>query len=118
MMIHRPRARSSRLRRVASGTLMLVVLARASGAAAQCPPPGGTALPPGAGEDLEVTSPYTVCAGTYHYGNVNVYAGGSLTFADEAAGIDFWASSILIENDGALLAGTPDAPIGTNGGTV
>src|SRR5262249_61550569 len=42
--------------------------------------------------------------------------GGSLTFADAA--IDFWASSILIENEGALVAGTPNAPIGTNGGTV
>jgi hypothetical protein len=95
---------------------MLVLLARASGAAAQCPPAGGTALPPGTGEDLEVTSPYTVCAGTYHYGNVNVYGGGSLTFDDAA--IDFWATSILIENQGSIIAGSPEQPIGTNGGTV
>ena len=71
---------------------MLVLLARASGAAAQCPPAGGTALPPGTGEDLEVTSPYTVCAGTYHYGNVNVYGGGSLTFdSTEGVGTTFYA---------------------------
>src|SRR4029077_18515942 len=62
--MHRPRLRSSRLRWAAASTLILVVLARASGAAAQCPPAGGTALPSGTGEDLEVTTPYTVCAGT------------------------------------------------------
>ncbi len=114
--MHRPHSLSTWLRWAATSALMLVVLARASSAAAQCPPPGGTALPPGAGEDLEVTSPYTVCAGTYHYGNVNVYGGGSLTFDDAA--IDFWAASILIENQGSIIAGSPDAPIGTNGGTV
>jgi hypothetical protein len=58
-----------------------------------------------------VTSPFTVCAGTYHYGNVNVYGGGSLTFHD--APIDFWAASILIENLGAVIAGSPARPIGT-----
>src|SRR5262245_42884625 len=114
--MHRPLLRSNRLRWAATSTLILVVLARASGAAAQCPPPGGTALPPGTGEDLEVTSPYTVCAGTYHYGNVNVYGGGSLTFDDAA--IDFWATSILIENQGSIIAGSPQQPIGTNGGIV
>ena len=31
-----------------------------------------------------MTTPYTVCAGTYHYGNVNVYGGGSLAFDDAA----------------------------------
>jgi hypothetical protein len=63
-----------------------------------------------------VTSPYTVCAGTYHYGNVNVYGGGSLTFDDAA--IDFWATSILIENQGSIIAGSPTQAIGTNGGIV
>jgi hypothetical protein len=63
-----------------------------------------------------VTTPYTVCAGTYHYGNVNVYGGGSLTFDDAA--IDFWASAILIENQGSVIAGSSEQPIGTNGGTV
>jgi hypothetical protein len=114
--MHRPRLRSSRLLWAATSTLILVVLARASTALAQCPPAGGTALPPGTGEDLEVTTPYTVCAGTYHYGNVNVYGGGSLTFDDAA--IDFWATSILIENQGSIIAGSPQQPIGTNGGIV
>ena len=105
--MHRPRLRSGRRCWAATGTLILVVLALASRAAAQCPPAAGTALPPGAGEDLEVTSPYIVCAGTYHYGNVNVYGGGSLTFDDAA--IDFWATSILIENQGSIIAGSPSS---------
>ncbi len=70
-------------------------------------------LPAGSGEDLEVTGPCVVGPGTYHYDNVNVYDGGTLRFTD--ADIDFWATSILVEADSALTAGTPDAPIGTNG---
>jgi len=104
---------------------VLVVLAHQpiAHAAIQCPPAGTTTptpLPPGTGDDLEVTGPCTVAASStpYNYGNVNVYGGGSLTFSDAPPGIDFWASGILIENDGALAAGTPDAPIGTNSGTV
>ena len=64
--------------------------------AATCPPTEAmdpTPLPPGNGEDLEVTGPCTVGAGAYHYGNVNIYNGGSLTFED--ALIDFWATSIF-----------------------
>src|SRR5262245_17239494 len=103
-------------RRAAASVLLLVVLALATGAAAQCPPPGSTALPAGTGEDIEITTPVAVCAGTYHYRNVNVYGGGSLTFADAA--IDFWATSILIESQGAIVAGSPEQPIGTAGGRV
>lgn len=73
------------------------------------------AIAPGSGEDLEVTGECTVGAGTYRYANVNIY-GGSLTFADEK--IDFWASAIIVENNGALLAGTPTHPIGSQGGTL
>ena len=54
--------------------------------------------------------------GTYQFGNVNVITGGSLIFAD--ATIDFWARSILVENGGSLIAGSPTAPIGTQGGVV
>ena len=75
-----------------------------------------SALLPGNGDDLEVTGPCTVAAGTYNYGNVNIYNGGSLTFAD--AEIDFWAKSILIENSGSLIAGSPQDPIGKNGGSL
>ena len=52
-------------------------------------------------------------AQSYYYGNINIVKGGSLTFDD--AQIDFWASSIIVENKGSLLAGTPNSPIGTNG---
>jgi hypothetical protein len=41
--------------------------------------------------------------GTYQYRNVNIWAGGSLTFAD--AKINFHAHSILVENGGTLQAG-------------
>ena len=68
------------------------------------------------GTDLVVAGPCTVGAGTYRLGNVNIMAGGSLTFDD--ATIDLWVKSILIENDGSLIAGTPQAPIGTNPGAV
>lgn len=52
-------------------------------------------------------------ATTYYYGNINIISGGSLKFDD--AQIDFWASSIIVENKGSLIAGTTDAPIGTTG---
>src|SRR5262245_15828805 len=115
--MHRRQPLSSRLRWATTSTLILVVLARASGAAAQCSPPAGSkALPGGEGGDFVVDAPFTVCAGTYNYGNVNVISGGSLTFDD--AKIDFWAKSILIENQGSIIAGSPTQPIGTKGGTV
>ncbi|MCK9378436.1 MAG: G8 domain-containing protein, partial [Syntrophobacterales bacterium] len=68
-------------------------------------------LPPGTGADFEVTKPYCVAAGIYNYGFVNIHSGGKLIFAD--ATIDFWAKSILVENRGSLLVGTPEKPIGT-----
>ena len=73
-------------------------------------------LPPGGGEDLEVTGACTVTEGrTYHYGNVNIYNGGLLQFVDPNAGkeIHFWARSILVEKDSSLIAGEADLPIGT-----
>jgi len=72
-------------------------------------------LGPGSGEDLEVTGPCTVAEGqTYHYGNVNIYNGGSLKFVDPAPDkkIHFWAKSILVENKSELIAGEPNLPIG------
>lgn len=76
----------------------------------------GGALPPGSGEDLEVTGMCTAGPGTYQYHNVNVYNGGSLVFMD--AKIDFWAESILIENQSSLIAGSPTQPIGSQGGLL
>ena len=74
------------------------------------------AIAPGNGEDLEVTAACTVPAGTYHYRNVHIYNGGSLTFED--AVINFWAYNILIENNSSLIAGTPTTPIGAAGGKL
>lgn len=76
----------------------------------------GGNLPPGNGGDLEVTGACTATEGqTYHYGNVNIYKGGTLTFVDPAPDkkIHFWARSILVEKDSSLIAGGQDAPIGT-----
>jgi len=72
-------------------------------------------LPFGSGRDLRITTACKVDKpGTYKYANVNIYKGGSLTFQDKA--IEFWARSILIENQGTLSAGTPTKPIGTIAG--
>jgi hypothetical protein len=49
-----------------------------------------------------------VPGGNYVYRNVNIWGGGSLTFAD--AKINFHAHSILVENNGSLVAGM-DAPL-------
>jgi hypothetical protein len=72
--------------------------------------------------DLDVTGPCEVRAGNYTFHNVNVYkkAGsetpGILTFVD--ADINLYAESILVENQGSLIAGTEQSPIGTNGGVL
>ena len=50
----------------------------------------------------------------YKFHNVNIYGGGQLVFADEG-NIDFWAESILIENNGSLTAGNADEPYGAKG---
>ena len=71
----------------------------------------------GSNDLVVVTGPgCTVPAGTWKYKNVNIYGGGSLIFTDSK--IDFYASSILVEDSGSLLAGTRLKPIGTNGGVV
>jgi len=70
----------------------------------------------GSGDSLQVTGACTVSAGTYRFGQVNIYAGGSLTFTDSV--IDFWAQSILVESDSALVAGSASHPIGQQGGRL
>src|SRR4030095_3143308 len=76
----------------------------------------GTVPPTQDGSDLIVNVDCKVGAGTYKFGNVNIIAGGTLSFAD--ATIDFWAANILVENGGSLIAGSPPAPIGPQGGVV
>jgi len=68
------------------------------------------------GEALLVNTACEVKAGTYLYGDVNIVAGGALSFDD--ATTEFWASSILIENKGSLTAGSVASPFGTNGGRL
>lgn len=63
------------------------------------------------GQDLAITATVCLGAGKYAYNFVNIHSGGKLVFLD--APIDFWARSIVVENGGSLLAGTPAAPIGT-----
>jgi hypothetical protein len=78
------------------------------------------AIAAGTGEDLDVTGPCTVDGmvtnGVYHYRNVHIYNGGSLTFND--AVIHFWAYNILVENNGSLIAGSEMIPIGAAGGKL
>ncbi len=47
----------------------------------------------------------------YYFHNVNIFGGGKLTFTDVT--VDFWAESILVQNNGTLVAGSRAAPIGT-----
>ena len=68
------------------------------------------------GKDREITGTVCVDTGVYHYLNVNIYSKDGKTetkliFKD--AKIDFWARSILVENGGSLIAGSPEEPIGT-----
>jgi hypothetical protein len=64
----------------------------------------------GTGGDIEITQTCGVGPGTYNYGFVNIHSGGKLVFTD--ATIDFWARSILVENDGSLIVGSYADPIG------
>jgi G8 domain. len=68
------------------------------------------------GADLTVTTPCIVKAGTYKFHDVHILDQGRLIFTD--ARIDFWAANILVEDGGSLVAGSPQAPIGTDGGVV
>lgn len=86
----------------------------------------------GAGDPVQpalvVSGACTVEPGRYYFGQVNIVAGGSLSFVETTNGplgnsrntandIDFWASSIIIENKGALVAGDV-VPFGRHGGRL
>ena len=76
-------------------------------------PHGSMTSPP----DLVVTTgTCLVGAGTYYFHNINILGGGKLQFTDAIT--DFWAESILIQNNGSLSAGTAAAPIGSAGGHI
>lgn len=98
---------------------LLALFAISAGARAACPTPGAHA-----DQDLKVDSPCTVPFGDYHYRAVNVVGEGSLNFveAPERAAnktTDFWATAIVIENGGAVVAGSlPFKPFGISGGVL
>jgi hypothetical protein len=92
--------------------------------------PGGTPSQP----DLLVTGTCTVRPGqAYYYNNVNIIAtydstgkvvsSGTLVFTETAsngttpggAQTDFWAASILVENNGSMIAGSSTTPYGAAG---
>jgi hypothetical protein len=109
--------------RIVLGVVAVVAMTAGDvGAVVMCPDNGNAVLPKGGdGQDLEVTGTCTVQAGEYAYGNVNIFGTSKkpavLRFRD--AEITFSARSILVENDGFLLAGWSQTmgmpkPIGTN----
>lgn len=74
----------------------------------------GGKLAPGDGtKNLEITGACTAGTGLYQYKDVNIFGTkdnpGSLTFEDGGP-INFWAKSIIIENHGSLIAGSPADP--------
>jgi hypothetical protein len=74
-------------------------------------------LTPDTDRDLVVSNPCDVPGGaTLQFRHVNILSGGTLNFLD-GGDTHFWASSIVVENGGALTAGT-DAPIGSKGGRL
>ena len=72
--------------------------------------------------DLVVKGTCTVkMAGKYYYGNVNIFSPGSLTFIEpikQNSLVEFWASSIIVESGGSLVAGSEKAPYGSRGGEL
>ncbi len=71
--------------------------------------------------DLQVTGACTVSkVADYYYANVNILDGGTLDF-EEAKGnnsrLAFWASSIIVEKGGTLVAGQRSL-FGANGGML
>jgi hypothetical protein len=94
---------------------LLALFVNSAGAQAACPTPGAHA-----NQDLKVDSACAVAPGEYHYRFVNVVANGSLTFTEATKSkTDFWASAVIIENGGAVLAGSsPLNPFGKLGGVL
>jgi len=70
--------------------------------------------------DLLIAGPCDVKAGEHMYRYVNVIANGVLNFLDEGAETEFWAKSMLVENDGTLKAGEPSdtGAFGAGGGKL
>jgi len=67
--------------------------------------------------DLVVNGACTVkLVDDYYYGNVNILDGGSRPSSKPSGNgthLKFWASSIIVENGGSLIAGSATAPYGS-----
>ena len=83
---------------------------------------GGGSGVSGQQPNLVISSACTVNRpGNYFYGNVNIIKGGSLTFSEPLGTgtlVEFWASNIIVENGGALVAGASGTPYGSRGGVL
>jgi hypothetical protein len=79
---------------------------------------GGNA--PGQQPDLVIDGKCVVNkVGTYNFAQINIVGGGQLIFEEPATpntSIEFWASSIVVEANGALTIGSATIPYGKNGG--
>jgi hypothetical protein len=76
---------------------------------------------PGQQPNLIISSACVVSrVGSYYIGNVNIIAGGTLTFSEPVGTgtlVNFWAN-IIVENGGALVAGASGSPYGSRGGVL
>ena len=59
-----------------------------------------------------------ISKGTHTYRNVHVWGKGKLLFEDDGEEIHFWATAILVETDGSLIAGEPSKRFGDKGGKL
>jgi cell migration-inducing and hyaluronan-binding protein len=121
---------------VAAMALAILVLALVTPSRAEAPDgcirdlTGGQNI--GAPKDLKIDRTCYVRGGTYTFSHVNIVAGGKLVFVEPTRESavkrqDFWATSIIIENGGAIYAGVDVPgdkemvnvkPYGTNGRTL
>ncbi len=82
--------------------------------AASCSP-----LPTSASEqDTYISDCRTAGSGTYTFNYLHVVNGGSITFVDDGGVINLRAKSILIEQGGAMIAGSYNAPFGSKQGKL
>jgi hypothetical protein len=59
-------------------------------------------------------------ANTYYFGTVRIINNGTLRFVEPATAgkVNFWASNIIVENGGTLMAGTDKTPYGSRGSVL
>lgn len=93
--------------------------AEAQGCTPASPPAGCNPLATSSmDQDFAIRDCRTVKAGNYEFKLVHVLDGGILFFLDQGGTINFNASSILVEQGGAVKAGEFDKPFGCGGTTL